>query len=313
MLPFIQRHWFLSLLAAVLAIGLWQGPSLAGEVEQLPRGWLVAGVMFLTALPMAFRQLTSVVRSGKTVGLALLINMAVAPPVAWLLGRVVPDSLAIGLLIAASVPCTLASAAVWTRRGGGNDAIALAVTFVTNLSCFAVLPFWLWLFLRTHVERDPWELSMRLMLLVVAPVVFAQLLRLVPTIASASTKRKIHLSLAAQFGILAMVFMGAVSAGDALGKINSSAVGANDWMLMMGAVLALHLLLFALGWWASATIRADRPDQLAVAISGSQKTLMIGLDVAIGFGGLAVLPMVAYHVVQLVVDTLLVDRLRIKS
>jgi predicted Na+-dependent transporter len=37
---------------------------------------------------------------------------------------------------------------------------------------------------------------------------------------------------------------------------------------------------------------------------------MIGLDVALGFGGLAVLPMVAYHAVQLVVDTVLADWLR---
>ena len=43
-------------------------------------------------------------------------------------------------------------------------------------------------------------------------------------------------------------------------------------------------------------------------MSGSQKTLMVGLYVAINyFGGLTLLPMVFYHVGQLVVDTIIAD------
>jgi hypothetical protein len=37
---------------------------------------------------------------------------------------------------------------------------------------------------------------------------------------------------------------------------------------------------------------------------------MVGLAIAIDFGGLAVLPMVAYHIEQLLIDTVLADRLR---
>ena len=51
----------------------------------------------------------------------------------------------------------------------------------------------------------------------------------------------------------------------------------------------------------------------AVAISGSQKTLMIGLEVALMFGGLAALPIITYHVLQLIADTMLVDRLKEES
>ncbi len=313
-MPLLQRHWFLILLAAVLGVGLWQGPVLASDVAQFPRGWIVASVMLLTALPMAFSQITSVVRRGPAVGLAVLLSTAVAPPLAWflawLLGRSLPESLGTGLLIAAAVPCTLASAAVWTRRGGGNDAIALAVTLITNLACFVVLPFWLWFFLRATIEIDPLGLSKRLMLLVVVPVIIAQLLRRIPKIALAATNRKRELSIAAQVGILAMVFLGAVSAGEKLADTNAGSVGISTWFVLLAAVLALHLLLFALGWWLSKTIGSSYPDRLAIALAGSQKTLMIGLDVAIGFGGLALLPMVAYHGTQLVVDTLLVDQLK---
>lgn len=314
MIVSLRRHWFLSLLGVVLVAGLSAGPQLADSLATFPRGWLVAAVMFLTALPMSFGQLASAARALRPVSVALALSMFVAPVLAWIVGQVLlPESLALGLVVAATVPCTLASAAVWTRRGGGNDAIALLVTLVTNLACFLVLPVWLWVLLRSEVELDARALSLRLLLLVVAPVVAAQLLRLSSSVAQAASSRKPLLSYTAQLGVLTMVFFGAVNAGETLAQLDSTNVTALVWILLLVAVLALHLALFALGWTGGQLLGCSAADRLAIAVSGSQKTLMIGLDVALGFGGLAVLPMVTYHVVQLVVDTLLVDWLAVDN
>jgi sodium/bile acid cotransporter 7 len=56
-------------------------------------------------------------------------------------------------------------------------------------------------------------------------------------------------------------------------------------------------------------MRMTREDRIAVGISGSQKTLMVGLQVAIA-SQLLILPMVVYHVGQLIVDTIIADRWR---
>ena len=41
---------------------------------------------------------------------------------------------------------------------------------------------------------------------------------------------------------------------------------------------------------------------------------MVGLDIAISyFGGLAILPMVAYHFIQLMADTVIADKLRSRN
>jgi sodium/bile acid cotransporter 7 len=72
----------------------------------------------------------------------------------------------------------------------------------------------------------------------------------------------------------------------------------------------LHVTAWSCGWWAARLAHLPRTDRSAVAFAGSQKTLMIGLAITVDFGGLAVLPMMAYHVGQLLVDTLLADRLR---
>jgi sodium/bile acid cotransporter 7 len=313
MFAYFRRHWFLSLLAAVLIVGLVFGPRLAERLSEFPREWLLAMVMFLTALPMAFGQLAAAACAVRSVGLALGLSAVVAPPLAWMIGQTLPESFAIGLIVAASVPCTLVSAAVWTRRGGGNDAIALLVTLLTNLACFFVLPAWLWVLLRSEVEIDAGALSLRLLTYVVLPVVVAQLLRRSPTIAEAATTRKALLSYTAQLGVLTMVFFSAVSAGATLARVDSTTTNIGTWLGLLASVLGLHLALFAMGWFGGRLTGVQDGDRLAIAISGSQKTLMIGLDIAMGFGGLAVLPMIAYHVVQLIADTLLVDWLAEKS
>ncbi len=44
--------------------------------------------------------------------------------------------------------------------------------------------------------------------------------------------------------------------------------------------------------------------------SGSQKTLTVAIYLALAVSPLAILPMVAYHAAQLVIDTLIADRWR---
>ncbi|MDP7304159.1 MAG: bile acid:sodium symporter, partial [Pirellulaceae bacterium] len=50
-------------------------------------------------------------------------------------------------------------------------------------------------------------------------------------------------------------------------------------------------------------------DQIAVAFASSQKTLMVGLLMAMSLQ-VSILPMVTYHVMQLLIDTLIADRFR---
>ena len=78
---------------------------------------------------------------------------------------------------------------------------------------------------------------------------------------------------------------------------------------MIAAVLFVHIASFWLGLGLARLFRLPWGDQLAVAFAGSQKTLMVGMNVSMG-AGFSVLPMVAYHVGQLLVDTVIADRLR---
>jgi sodium/bile acid cotransporter 7 len=315
MKQFLVGRWFLLALAGVLAVGFTWSAALLPLAEQAPRRLIVAGVLFLMALPLDVRSMGRALRRPGPVLLAIAMNFGLAPPVAWLVAKGLPFELGAGLIIIASIPCTLASAAVWTRRAGGADSVAILVTMITNLACFLVTPFWLRLLLRAETSLELWPLIVRLAIIVVAPMVLGQLLRLHRPLANWATEQKLSFGVAAQCGILCMVGVGVVRAGDRLASVSGAeVVTLTQWAAMIAAVLGVHLAVLAVGHALAATAGMSREDRIAVGFSGSQKTLMVGLDIGLQFfTGLTILPMVAYHVGQLLVDTLIADRLRRKK
>jgi solute carrier family 10 (sodium/bile acid cotransporter), member 7 len=222
------------------------------------------------------------------------------------------------MIVATSVPCTLATASVFTRRAGGNDAVSFLVTIITNLACFLVVPAWLWLLVGGDVQAsvrqaqiDYGAIALGLIALVVMPIVVAQCLRQVQTIGSWAARHKHSLSLVAQVGVLLMVLVGAVDCGERLAAAsNGSAISSSSIVMMIASVTVVHVTLLLLGFALSKALGFARTDAIPVALAGSQKTLMVGAYLALAVGPLAILPMVAYHAAQLIIDTLLADWLR---
>lgn len=309
MLLAIQRRWFLFALAAVLLSGLTLGSSLLPLTHAIPRIWLIASILFVTTLPIDFRQALAAKGAGGAVVLATLLSTIAAPLLGWLASQMLHPELAIGLFIASASPSTVASAAVWTRRGGGNDAAAVLVTLITNGACFVVLPFWAATLLSQSVDVSGGFLVKKLLLCVVLPMIAAQLLRLLPAVARWSCKNTPSLSVAAQLGVLTIALIGATESGVKLQSLQIP-LTLLDWGTMIAAAAAVHLVLLLGGWRLARGLGMRTPEALAVAISGSQKTLTVGVGVALVYGGLAIFPMIAYHLLQLVVDTVFVDRIR---
>ena len=205
-------------LAFALALGFLAPARVTVAADSVYlRNAIVATVLFLMALPRPIDAVWRVVRRPGAACLSSFLNMAL---IAWGLSNLLTGDLSVGLVLAAVVSSTMASASVWTRRAGGNDAVALVVTVVTvvtNGICFVVTPFWL-------------------------------------------------------------------------------------------LVILLHGLGLLTGLALSRAVGIGSSDRIAVAIAGSQKTLMVGLYVAIHyFGGLVLIPLVIYHVVQLLMDTVVAD------
>jgi sodium/bile acid cotransporter 7 len=262
---------------------------------------------------MEFREIRRVLRHPRAPLWASLVNLGLAPLWAWPFAKLLGPELGPGLIVAAATPCTLASASVWTRKAGGNDAVSLMVTLITNSLCFAVTPMWVRLLTAGQVE--PFALGpimTRLLLTVLLPIVVAQLLRGSTWVASSAGRHKTGLGVYAQLGVLMMVTLGMAQAADRLAQSDAARFSV---VLLVGCgaiALALHLLLFWVGWQGAAWQGISRVDQIAVGFSASQKTLMVGLTTAMSLG-LSSIPLVMYHVLQLITDTLLIRWIKVDA
>jgi sodium/bile acid cotransporter 7 len=311
----LKRQWFLVALGVCFAVGFFAAEPLEFllGLEWL-RGAIVFGVMWATGVTLRADAIRRSFVAPLPALLAISINVALVPalslPLGWLLPEsVLPARLAGGLFVAALVPCTLASAAVWTRKAGGDDSVALLTTAVTNLACVVVVPVGVLIGLGRQADVSAGGQMVKLALLVAAPLVLAQVVRRLGA-GPWADRHKIRLAVASQIGILAMVVFGAIASARTIGGADESLSAVPLGLaVLIAAALAIHLAAFGTGVSLARGLGVARGGQIAVGFAGSQKTLMVGLQIAIDCG-VSVVPMIVYHLGQLFVDTLIADRWR---
>lgn len=314
-MTFLRRQWFLLILALALAVGIGVAKPLKPLIEvQWLRQSILPAVLFLMAFPMRATAIGNALRRPLGPLLASGINYGLLPLFAWLVVATLGAAVGLGadmshgIFVASATPCTMASAAVWTRRAGGNDAIALVVTVITNSLCFLITPAWVFLLIGRMPQTDPGKMMRDLGLLIVLPMLLAQAVRLIGGIGEWATRHKAAIGISAQVGVLLMVFFGAIQTGNKYAGSQQSTLWL-EIVWMIAIVLSVHLSMLYAGLWLSRLIGLPRDDAVAVGFAGSQKTLMVGLEVSAQIG-VTMLPMVTYHVGQLLADTLVAERLR---
>ncbi|MEZ6136039.1 MAG: bile acid:sodium symporter [Pirellulaceae bacterium] len=305
----LRGNWFLIGLISVVLLGILFHTPLQrlADASSLQTG-LVCVVMWMMAAPVPLESVRRTLSHPGPGLLAAIINMGLVPLLALCVAPLLAADLAGGLLVAATVPSTLASAAVWTRKAGGDDTVAILVTLLTNLGCVVVTPLWLVALLGVRVELDLQTLIANLAMIVALPIGLAQLMRLNPGFSRFAEARKSLLATTCQIGILLMVLIGSIQMGArlAIAEGTQALTLAQIVMLILSAC-GVHVAALVIAWYLSRALEIKRAQRIAVSLSGSQKTLMIGLKLAMDCG-VSILPMVVFHVGQLIIDTLIVQR-----
>lgn len=327
MLEFAKRRWFLisllTLISSGLVIGSQSSPDSVESFKSLvPTRPLTAFVLLLMAFSLNSKQLKASFKAPTPVIWACLVNFGLLPIMGVFLMRfqLTPD-FRIGLMIAATTPCTLAAASVWTRKAGGNDAVSLLTTLVTNTACFALTPFWLNIGTSQSASLDAGYLAQRLVLVVLLPTLLGQALRLPKKASEFATKNKTPIGVVAQSCILLLVFLSALGGGVQLQKADIG-TQLTAVLLVWACCVVMHVVALAVAWFGGGLFGFERKDRIAASFAGSQKTLPIGVYLATDpevFGGaavaggvavpFAVFPMLMFHASQLFVDTIVADRL----
>lgn len=312
LVAFYAKHWFSLTLLACVALA-WALPQPATFVRDYHILQAMIAVVFLNSgLTIRSRQMLAGLTDAKSFLTVQALSFVAFPVLMgfsarWLFaGQEADLSLGYGLLLA--VPTTISSCVVMTTIAGGATAVALVCAVGGNLLGVVVSPWLLKLYAGVAADIDAWAMVVKLSQMVLAPVVVGQIIRrFAPDFFSARSK---ILSKFNQCVILLIVYTSATRAIPVLS-------GAPSMLLTTAVYLAVfHVAMLGLSTGAAKLRGGDPSLAPAIILCGSQKTLAIGQALAMSVGaqtgandGLLMVPMVLYHVIQLLIDAILAQRM----
>ena len=317
----LAKSWFLLALLVLLPGGMAWGWATSEEWRQATAGHVHPAItttiiLFLMSFSLDSGKLRESFFPPRAVIWGAVVNLGLLPLLAWPLAmtHALPD-FSLGLMIAAAVPCTLATASVFSRQAGGNDAVSLQVTLLTNIVGVVLTPLWLKWTMSADVNVYPMPVILSLALTVLLPTVVGQLARLIPLFGRVANFRKFQIGIVAQCLVLLIVAKTAVEAGGQL-QVQNEWPSGPDFARLAIECAGLHALAMVIAEYGGRGLGLSRIDRIATVFAGSQKTLPVGLLLAAmpavtGDRSLPFItfPILLFHAVQLVMDTAIADRM----
>ena len=303
---FVRRYWFLAALILLIHVGII-APQAGLALKN--SGWVIpvfVGIMLgIAGFTMDTSSLVKQATNFQAVIPVLLSIYLFSPALAFGLGvwfaPAGNEHFLPAMMIMAAQAGSLASAIALTMMAGGNRELALICTLASNSLTFLLTPFILEISIGADVDFRVGEMMLRMIYMVLLPIAAGQLLR--PLLWERTEPIRPFIRIVPQFIILMFVYTGFASGAQQL-------QGAPNIVLrFLAACAILHLALLAWNYLLSGWLRFDWPDRTAIILSGSQKTLPNGIYVWSNFfatNPYGAVPLVLYHLFQLLVDTLLV-------
>ncbi len=221
-----------------------------------------------------------------------------------------PQQIALGLLFLGVLPSTVQSATAYSSLAGGNVAVSVVAAAVINiLGVFLSAPLFSLLAATKAVEFDVGSLE-RVMLILLLPFVIGQIAQ-----GRVGHLVREHKRLATWMDRLSIAIAVYVAFSGAVEQGLWQRVGPLDWVVLLGLVGVFLALGFGGAWLLGGALGLRRDDRIAFLFAGGQKSIALGAPLASllfppAIAGLLLLPVLTYHLLQLVLSAPLAGRLR---
>lgn len=304
----LKRYWSLPGIAAALLLA-WYVPEVGQRLQHLQVPKLAVAVIFvLSGLALSLSHVLDDVGRWRCHALIQGASFVMAPVLMALSARCFSDAnVRHGLYVVAAVPTTISSCVVFTSLAGGRTACALLNAVGGNVAGVVLSP----LILRLMTGTGPGapvrtgRAMLELGLLVLLPFAVGQIIAgLRPSVRRAMNRIGPPLSQVLILLIMLCAFSGS------LHRLTGGAM--SRWGVAFAYLAGFHATL---GVALLAAVRLSglrRDESVAVFFCGTQKTLAMGTPLAYayfaddaGAVGLVLLPLVFYHLFQLVVGNVL--------
>jgi sodium/bile acid cotransporter 7 len=312
---FFKRIWFLALLVVMVgACVLWPEPGnyLYRKIGPTP---FIFILLVLTGMTLPVTELRRGFDSFRPVAVALSTNYVFLPLLFWFGGACVfgpTHPFTIALIVMGAAPTSLSSSSVWTNLAGGNTGRAVALTVLSHGLNFVACPLILCALLGKVLTLPFGEMVLRLAWSVLLPLFIGQ--------AAAWVLRKVGWDVAGRRRLIGVVsqclVLTILALAAAFGAMQASAVTGKLVALLILTCFLVHGFAVSAATGAGKLLRLERADLIAVIFVGGQKTLPVSIYVLSKFfpeQADGVMALVAYHIMQLMFDSVLIEWFRRKS
>ena len=228
-------------------------------------------------------------------------------------GRVLPPELTLGLIYLGVMPSTVQSATAYSSVAGGNVTSSVIAAAVLNIAgVFICAPLFSVIAGGRLAGLDLHVLG-RVLMLLVLPFVMGQILqnrlagitRRFPSLIKWADRTAIAIA-------VYVAFSGAVEQG------LWERIDGGVWAILLALVIALLGFAFGGAWLVSGAVGLDRRDRIAFFFAGGQKSIAFGAPMASALfppavAGMLLLPLLSYHLLQLVISAPLAARFSRRS
>lgn len=301
------------LIVAVLLASIVPVTGEGAEIARLVSYAAIFWLFFLNGLRLPRAQVLEGMRNARFLLPLIIWCFGAMGLIGWFLGDyaelALPASIALGFLFLGLLPTTVQSGAAYTSIAGGNVAASVVASAVINvLGVFLTAPVLALVAGGEVVELDVEGLK-RIGLILLLPFALGQVLQ--SWFGNWVTRHK-PLIVWADRGAIAIAVYVAFSAAVAKGLWDL--IGLSEWGMLL-ALVALFLLLGFVGAWSlGGALRLQRADRIAFLFAGAHKSVAMGAPLAAVLfppaeAGLILLPLLVYHLVQLVISAPLAARL----
>ncbi len=301
---FLTKHWFFTGIALV-SLSAFLFPAIGPVVKKykiLNIGIFLA--FLITGLTLDTCTIKDQLKNIRVLLVALISSLFLIPAFTWMAARLVfpdmPDFI-IGATIIAAAPVTIASGTVMTAMALGNVTLSLFICVLCNFAALFTMPFLLSFLLRfgQPINLPVFEIVNILIITVLMPIIIGQILQ--PKLRHLLNSWKQTFSIFSQCVVLLIIYNTISASADRITEAGAAIV------VLLIFMILLHTLILVFNFCISRLILLDQPSTSAFTIHTSQKTLTVSYLVWAGYFAsafpLAMLPGIAYHLTQMIMDT----------
>ncbi|MCE5231359.1 bile acid:sodium symporter [bacterium] len=321
---FLRSQWFSLALAGVFGLAwAWPAVGVAINPGNKTQYWSIVTIFLLSGLILPTGEAVAGLFNWRVHLFINAFQFVAVPLAAWLVLAPFRDSLdpalVAGFCLLATLPTTISSCVTFTQLVGGNVAASMFNAAAGNIAGIVITPALLFLMLGGKADHGSLHVLATIKSLtiqVVVPFAIGQVLHFM----AGGRPSAWHKPVSIINSILILVIVGTAFSGTFVQADHLKSLNMADPRFYVPLMLLLpaHVCVLTAAGVGARLFGFGRKDRLAIFFTATQKTLALGLPMAhatLGGDtrllGLAILPVIVYHPMQLIIAGIVKDKIRL--